>query len=386
MRLQVVATALLALGGCSRTTEGPSPAVERVVNPRTRVSTLTQLCNAQGGQTGWSLEVEGKRFTPVPGEALTDTPTVELPQVTLRGPSTYTLSRSQVFYVRPELLLLNVPTRDTTPPVELQPGTYSVEVANPLGGTGTLPDALTVVPPPALTRVVPPADGYSATGANPIVLEGRDFQPGTSPIIFLRREGVADQPLFFVTVVSTTRIESEIPPGTPEGIYDLVLTQPEGCAAVAVGGVDVAYPHLGTLTLTPRSGSELSNTPIRIFNAPTGAQRGFTDVPELFVLAPLKTEPTLSQRIPLRAVTRVSATEVTAEFPSCSGFEEPGGDPKCPQGLAPGGPYALEVIDPSGAVGLVPASEGFTVVAEPTVTLTSEEGARPVPLSGALLP
>lgn len=386
MRLQVVATALLALGGCSRTTEGPSPAVERVVNPRTRVSTPTQVCNAQGGQTGWSLEVEGKRFTPVPGEALTDTPTVELPRVTLRGPSTYTLSRSQVFYVRPELLLLNVPTRDTTPPVELQPGTYAVEVANPLGGTGSLPDALTVVPPPTLTRVVPPADGYSATGGNPIVLEGRDFQPGTSPLIFLRREGEADQPLFFVTVVSTTRIESEIPPGTPEGVYDVVLTQPEGCTAVAVGGIDVAYPHLGTLTLTPRSGSELSNTPIRLFNAPTGAQRGFTDVPELFVLAPLKSEPTLSQRIPLRAVTRVSATEVTAELPSCSGFEEPGGDPKCPQGLAPGGPYALEVIDPSGAVGLVPASEGFTVVAEPTATLTSEDGARPAPLSGALLP
>ncbi|NTX38359.1 MULTISPECIES: hypothetical protein [unclassified Myxococcus] len=384
MRLQVVTTALLALSACSRTTEGPSPAVERIVNPRARVSELPQVCNAQGGQTGWSLEVVGKRFTPVPGEALTDTPTVELPVVTLRGPSTYTLTRSQVFYVRPELLVLNVPTRDSTPPVELAPGTYEVEVANPLGGTGSLPDAVRVVPPPTVTRVVPPVDGYTATGTNPIVIEGSDFQPGSSPIIVLRREGETDLPLFFVTVVSTTRIESEIPPGTPEGLYDLVVTQPEGCADIAPGAVDLRYPHLGALTLTPRSGGELSNTAIRLFNAPTGDQRGFTDAPELFVLASLKTAPSVLQRIPLRAVTRVSANEVTAELPTCSGFEEPVSDPKCPNGLAPGGPYALEVIDPSGAVGAVPASEGFTVVAEPTATRTSDDGAPPLP--GALLP
>lgn len=383
MRLQVAATALLALSACSRTTEGASPVVERVYNPRARLADVARVCNAQGGQTGWRLEVQGKRFAPTPADVLSDTPTVELPEVTLRGPSTYTLTREQVFYVRPELLLVDVPTRDSSPPVELAPGRYAVEVTNPLGGTSTLADAFTVVAPPRVTRVVPPTNGYVSGGINPIVIEGRDFQVGTSPIILLRSEGEADQPLFSVRVVSETRIETEIPPGTREGRYDVVLTQTDGCSAEVRGGIDVRYHRLGTLSLSPRSGGELRDTRIRIANAPTGDQRAFTGVPEVFILAPLRSPPSSEvQRISLRAVELRSATEVTAEVPVCTGAEPPPGDPKCPRGLAVGGPYALEVVDPSGAVGTVPAAEGFTVTAEPSAALASDSAQD----TGAVLP
>ncbi|MBZ4410369.1 hypothetical protein K8640_19355 [Myxococcus sp. XM-1-1-1] len=383
MRLTAIATAVLVLGGCSRTTEGPTPAVERVVNPRARVGELTRLCNAQGGATGWRLELQGRRFSPVPGEVLTDAPTVELPEVTLRGPSTYTLTREQVFYVRPELLLLDVPTRDSSPPVELSPGSYAVEVANPLGGTGRLPDALLVVEPPSVARVMPPADGYSAADSNPIVIEGQGFQPGTSPLLSLRREGVEDQPLFFVTVVSPTRVESELPPGTPEGVYSLVVAHGDGCEAVATGALDVRYPRLGTLTVSPRSGAERGDTTVLIRNTPTGAQRAFSAVPEVYIVAPVKSAPSQTQRIPLRSVELVSPQELRAVVPTCSGFDEPGGDPTCPGGIVVGGPYALEVLDPAGALGEVPATEGFTVVGGPGFT---SEQAAPLDLPGAVQP
>ncbi|AGC47987.1 hypothetical protein MYSTI_06714 [Myxococcus stipitatus DSM 14675] len=372
MRLQVAATALLALSACSRTTEGTPPVVERVLNPRTRFSDVARVCNAQGGQTGWRVEVQGKRFAPTPADVLSDTPVVDLPEVTLQGPTPYTLRRDQVFYVRPELLLLDLPTRDSSPPFELAPGRYGVEVTNPLGGTSTLGEAFTVVAPPKVTRVVPPPNGYVSGGLNPIVIEGQDFQPGSSPIIILRSEGLADQPLFNVSVVSETRIETEIPPGSSEGRYDVVLTQPDGCSAVVPGAVDVRYrPPLGALSIFPRAARAASNTRIRINNEPTGAQRAFTGVPEVFIFAPLKATPTVIRRIALRSVELRSATEVTAEVPVCSGTEPPTSDELCPHGMVLGGPYVLEVVDPSGAVGVVPEAEGFFVTFDASLTFAS---------------
>lgn len=363
MRLPVAA-ALLALVACSRGTEGPTPRLTGAINPLTRNVTPPRICNAQGGSRGWRVELAGERFTPVPGDVLTDTEVAALPEVTFRGPTTLTLPRERVFYVRPELLLLDVPTRDTTPPVDLPEGSYTLEVSNPLGGTASLPDALVVVPPPGLSRVLPPPDGYSFSEPSPIVIEGTGFQLNTFPVIALRGSNGSTQPLFVVTVVSPTRVETEIPPGTAEGRYDVVLTSPEGCGATLAGAVDITYERLGTLTVEPRSGSEERNTPITLRNAPTGAQRDFSGVPEVFLLAPLKTDPGQVARIPLRDVALVPPNEVTAVVPTCSGLEEPGGaDPRCPSGIVPGGPYALEVADPGGAVGEVPASEGFTVIA-----------------------
>ena len=363
MRLPAAA-ALLALVACSRETEGPTPRLVGAINPLTRNVTPPRICNAQGGARGWRVEVAGERFAPVPGDVLTDSEVATLPEVTFRGPTTLTLTRDRVFYVRPELLLVDLPTRDTTPPVELPVGSYTLEVSNPLGGKASLPDALVVVPPPTVTRVVPPPDGYSFREPSPIVIEGADFQPNTFPVLTLRRADGTTQPLFVVTVVSPTRIETEIPPGTAEGRYDLALTSLEGCGATLAQAVDITYAQLGALTLEPRSGSEVSNTPITLRNAPTGDQRAFTGAPEVFLLAPLKTDPGQVARIPLRDVVLVSPAEVTAVVPTCSGLEEPGGgDPRCPSGIVPGGPYALEVADPGGAVGEVPASEGFTVVA-----------------------
>ncbi|MFP2925245.1 hypothetical protein ACLESO_08505 [Pyxidicoccus sp. 3LG] len=375
MRLPVAA-ALLALVACSRTTEGPTPRIVGVINPRIRNVTPARVCNAQGGERGWRLEIAGEAFAPMPGEVLTDTPTAAMPEVTFRGPTTVTLARDHVFYVRPELLLLDSPTRDTTPSVELPAGSYAVEVTNPVGGTASLLDALVVVEPPTVTRVVPPAGGYSFIAPSPFVVEGTNFRTDTFPNLILKRTDGAEQPLYVVTVVSPTRIETELPPGTPEGRYDLVLTSPEGCGTTFPQALDVTYPKLGALSVQPRSGGELTNQTITVTNAPTGDQLGFSGgVPSLFLVAPVKSAPSQVQQIPLRDVTFVSATEVTAVVPTCTGFEPPPAtDPKCPNGIAAGGPYAIQVADTNGAVGEVPASLGFTVVADGAAGLAPEEG------------
>ncbi|NMO17199.1 hypothetical protein HPC49_19940 [Pyxidicoccus fallax] len=366
MRSPVVA-ALLALVACSRSTEGPTPRVQGVVNPLIRNATPARICNAQGGERGWRLEVAGERFAPMPGDVLSEPEQAAMPEVTLRGPTTLTLPRDRVFYVRPELLLVDVPTRDTTPPVELPEGSYSVEVSNPLGGSDSLADALVVLGPPSISRVVPPPNGYTYNAASPIVIEGTGFAPNTFPVVTLRREDGATQSLFVLEVTSPTRISTEIPPGTPEGRYDMLLTSPEGCTASLARALDITYTRLGTLTVEPRSGGELSNQVITLRNAPTGNQVGFSGAPDVYLLAPVKTDPSQVQRVPLRDVTFVSANEVTAVVPTCSGFTEPdGADPRCPNGIVPGGPYALEVADPNGAVGEVPASAGFTVIAGAT--------------------
>jgi hypothetical protein len=367
-----VAAVLLALTACSRSTEGPTPQVAGVVNPLIRNVTPARVCNAQGGELGWRLEVAGARFAPTAAGVLTDSPRVALPEVTLRGPVTLTLPRERVFYVRPEVLLLDLPTRDSASPADLPAGSYGVEVKNPLGGTGSLADALVVVPPPTVTRVVPPAS-YSFGSASPFVIEGTDFQPDAPPRIVLRGAGGVQQPIFTLTVVSATRIETEVPPGTPEGTYDLILTNPEGCAVTVVGALTITYPRLGTLTVEPRFGWQRRNQPITFYNAPTGEQRPFSaGAPDIFLRASVKSEPSQVQLIPLRRVAVVSASEVTAVVPTCSGFEAlPITDPECPNGIVPGGPYGFVVSDAGGAVGEVPASAGFTVLTDEPPSITT---------------
>ncbi|MCP3104658.1 hypothetical protein LZ198_37920 [Myxococcus sp. K15C18031901] len=372
MRRSALNATLVALSACSSATEGPVPAVERVINPRTPEAQVTRLCNAQGASAngvvrGWRLTLKGKRFSPMPGGVLTGEPFAQLPQVTLRGPSTYTLPRERVVFVDAETLEVDVPTSDTEPAVELAPGSYAVEVTNPLGGTSALEDAVLVGPPATLTRVVPPPGGFRYGEAATLVVEGAGFQPGTPPSLFLTvpvgpGETPDDERLTPVAAESPTVIEAQTRPFILEARYDLVLGLPEGCQTRLAGAVDVTYPHLGALTMSPRSGDAEADVTVHIQTVPTGSEHGFTGVPGVFVWAPLKLAPTNHVRIPLRDVVRESPTDLRAVLPTCSGARAPVDDPGCPHGLAPGGPYIVEVIDPSnGAFGELRDARGFTV-------------------------
>ncbi|WP_199729224.1 hypothetical protein, partial [Corallococcus sp. CA053C] len=357
MRLPVVA-ALLSLAACSESTEGPTPKLEGLINPLQRLVTPARVCNAGGDAAGWRLELIGSGFTPLPRDALTDTPSVELPQVTLSGPSDYTLPADHLFFARTELMRMDLPTRDSTPSSQLAPGAYAVSVTNPLGGTAELADGLRVVPPPTLASVTAP-QGFSYGGGSPLILEGSGFRADALPLITLHREGEEDQPLFTVTVVSDTRIDTEVPPATREGTYDVSITNPEGCAVTRAQALTVTYPKLGTLALSPTSGPASTDTSITI--TVSGGARLFSGIPDVYVVAPVKTDPGQRVNIPLRDVKFVNDTRLTATVPACAGFDPPPvTDPRCPGGIVPGGPYTLIVADPSGAVGEV---SGFTVSA-----------------------
>ncbi|NNC00480.1 hypothetical protein HI113_42200 [Corallococcus exiguus] len=361
MRLPVAA-ALLSLVACSESTEGTTPKLEGLINPRQRLITPARVCNAGGGATGWSLELIGSRFTPVPRDALTDTPSVELPQVSLSGPADYTLPADHLFFARTELMRMDLPTRDSTPSNTLPPGAYSVFVTNPLGGTSELEDALRVVPPPEITNLTAP-DGFRYNVASPLVIEGRGFRADALPLIVLQRQGEEDQPLFTLTVVSDTRIETEVPPATPEGTYALTLTNPEGCSVTRPQALTITYPRLGALSVSPASGPAKSDTGITLTNTASGtSSKPFTTgTHDVYLVAPVKTDPGQPVNIPLYEVTFVSSSQLRATVPNCSGFDSrPVTDPACPGGIVPG-TYGFIVADASGAFGTLPASSGFTV-------------------------
>ncbi|MBZ4373564.1 hypothetical protein [Corallococcus sp. AS-1-6] len=360
MRLPVAA-ALLSLVACSESTEGTTPKLEGLINPRQRLITPARVCNAGGGPSGWRLELIGDRFTPVPRDALTDSPSVELPTVSLSGPADYTLPADHLFFARTELMRMDLPTRDSTPSNTLPPGAYTVSVTNPLGGTAELEDALRVVPPPVITTLTAP-EGFRYNAASPLVIEGSGFRADALPLIVLQRQGEEDQPLFTVTVVSDTRIETEVPPATPEGTYALTLTNPEGCSVTRPQALTITYPRLGNLSVSPASGPANSDTVITVTNTASGTANRFTPgTHEVYLVAPVKTDPGQTVNIPLYDVTYVSQAQLRATVPNCSGFDSrPVTDPACPGGIVPG-TYGLIVADPSGAFGTLPASSGFTV-------------------------
>ncbi|MCY1081600.1 hypothetical protein [Archangium lansingense] len=368
-----VAAALLTLVACSRTIEGPTPTVSGATNPRQPGLQPARVCNAQGGTTGWRVSLAGSGFAPVPQDVLTDSPRVGLPEVTLRGPSTATLPRERVFFVSANQLDLDVPTRDTSPAQELAPGNYTVEVKNPSGTTGQLADALLVVPPPTLTSATAP-EGFTQTAPSPVELVGTGFRTGEVPTAVIRGTGLPEVTLTDVAVVSATRVTANVPPNTPAGTYDMVLTNPEGCAFTLPQGLVISFARLGTLSIDPRFGWRRQNQSITIFNTPSNSEeQTFSGgLPEIVLFAPLKADPTKSVEIPLRRAAFVNGNTVTAVVPTCSGNAAlPLTDPECPNGIVPGGPYAVRVKDPSSATGSVSAENGFTVLEDPVPAIAS---------------
>lgn len=233
--------ALLALAACSSSTEGPTPALTGALNPRQRFVTPAHVCNAQGDERGWRIDLIGERFTPIPQDVLTGDATVGMPEVTLKGPATLTLDRNNVFYRDSTRLLLDIPTRDSTPSAELPPGNYAIEVRNLGGGAAEQADLLIIVPPPQVTRVTAP-QGFSSTEISPIVVEGTGFRTDTFPAMKLIRQGAPEVELFVLSVDSPTRITTEVLPETPAGTYDFVIDNPEGCSFTLPNALTITYP------------------------------------------------------------------------------------------------------------------------------------------------
>ena len=276
------------------------------------------------------------------------------------------------------------------PPI--RPGALDLRLTCGNGCTVTVPAAVRVNPRPTLSSVTPnPVNNHSDTT---ITLTGsgflRDTTSGAIPRVTIRTAGAAAISLGGVAYRSETMLEAVVAAGTPQGVYDVTVTNPDGCAVTAVGLLTVTGLELGALAIDPRFGWKLRNQAITIYNSPAPPQQQFSGgAPEVWLRAPLRANPAQMAEIPLRRVAFLDASTITAVVPDCSGLAgTPFSDATCASGIQPGGPYALRVRDPSGAEGTVAAAQGFTVLenAPPTVTALSPSAIDTGGLPSAIAP
>jgi hypothetical protein len=384
---------LLAVASCAKSIDGPTPTVTAARSQRDQTTAPAYLCNAQGDTTdGWLIDALGDAFAPLVTDVLSGTPAVQMPEVALAGPASYQLPKAWVRFDTRNRMPLAMRTADTAlDPVTLAPGDYSLTITNPGGRAGTLANAVRVVPPPVISSVSlsspsggAPGTRLCADSAQTLVITGANFRTDLKP-------DVQVGPHLFsgasITALAAGTVSVSIPANTFTAAetsaagtnYTVTLTNPDGCRAPYGGTLSVlvtAYPTckaLGALSVTPRFGYQLRDTPITLtntFNAP--ATQPFSGaLPKISILAPLASGgPALA--IPLRSVAFVDQHTVTAVVPVCSGTSfgaRSGATPSDCPGLAPGGPYDLLVVDPISGQGLLTAA--FTVVASPPPVISS---------------
>ena len=166
MRRLVVLCLLLS---CARRISGPAPAVSGARSEQDGSASPSALCNAQSSRQadGWLVDVLGRNFAPLPTNALSGTPGVVMPQVTLSGPESYLVPESRVRFADGTRLVLEMPTRDSNADApRLAAGDYSLRVANLGGSAASVPAAVRVIDPPLLTGLqVAPSGGAAGSAA-----------------------------------------------------------------------------------------------------------------------------------------------------------------------------------------------------------------------------
>jgi hypothetical protein len=165
---------------------------------------------------------------------------------------------------------------------------------------------------------------------------------------------------------SATTITAHFTFGAPLPIGPVVvrITNANGCTADVPSAFNAAVascPVLGTLLVTPRFGWEQQNQPVTITNqfSQPATQPFSGGAPQAFILAPIKGTPG-NQRVPLRRVAFLDQGTITAVVPTCTGLSPSLVPSDCTAGLQAGGPYDIDVVDPSGATGRI--ARAFTVV------------------------
>ena len=397
--------------------EGPTPTVTGTENEVDRGHNPATICSAQGDPTnGWLVDVLGADFSPLPAGVLTDQPQLIMPSAALTGPSRVEIPQSRVSFVDSTRIVLAVPTRDTTgATATVTPGNYSLSVTNPNGNSGALSNGLAVVPPPSVASVKvldsnsnPLDPNVCANNPQTIVISGSGFRTDETPTVaFVGVSGTIGAPPV-ATPLSATQITIQLPRGfftaaqtsSTGTAYTVRVTNPDGCEAphyasdptgfgVTAFKVFTSCNVLGTLAVSPRSGWEFKNQPITISNAfssPTSV--GFSGgSPQVFIDAPVKGIAGL-QHIPLRRVAYLDPNTITAVVPTCSGLAATptSGDPNlpgCTSGIVAGGPYDLEVVDPSGAIGSIASAFSVTHDQPPIISAINPSTATTIGLSGS---
>lgn len=124
-------------------------------------------------------------------------------------------------------------------------GTYSVKLVNDDGKTGVLTNGFSIDKPvlkavknPAPTiNTVAPSQGYN-NGTVSIHIAGTDFQ--SKAVVKLTRDGQNDIPGMDVKIETATALNCALDiNGKPAGLYNVVITNPDGQSATLKGGFKI---------------------------------------------------------------------------------------------------------------------------------------------------
>jgi hypothetical protein len=314
------------LFACSHGFDGPTPVIKGV--------SPSVICNAQIDTT---VTITGTGFTPVPEHVLTKMSMLVLPSVTLTDATGKVFPINQGDVLWTDQTTMSFVVHGSTMPGALPPGVYDVTVTDPTGKSGTLKAALTIVPPPDITSIMPNpvSNGMNTT----ITIKGDNFR--MTPTVSIAQAGMTSIALGSVTFVDAQTITAVVAAGTPAGTYTLTLTNPDGCSATAM--LTIINPVSITVTgIVNPFGCNTEDTPVTI----SGTM--FVSTPQ----AALVGAATGPSDLKLKNVAFVSSTKLTGAVP---------------QGGVIGGPYPLKVTNPDGTSGTLPNAFTITKLCPPVI-------------------
>ncbi len=357
---------LMASTGCKISgieRNGPTPDIQSVSRGDAGFPSEAVLCVDLPG----TLVVHAKELAPLPTKTLTDQQGLELPMVLAIGAdgTEYELTGT-AFDLEAETLTVSVDAG------ALPPGTYDVVVENPTGKRGTLASGLVVAAPPGLDAIAPPSGPNNLP--TPVTLTGSGFRAagdGTQPAVTLTPVlgglvGEAEAE----TLVSDTELSATVPAALEPGLYDVTLTNPEGCSVTLPASYEVLITPIDICSVVnPAFGWIGGLTKIEIC-ANNANGNGLDPIPEVFILVDPEDDGIDVVEVPLIREAFLSASTSSGGFANASVMSAvvPGGDPRG-AGLVVGGPYDIKVVNPDGAIGRI--TDAFELLADPPPTISS---------------
>jgi hypothetical protein len=144
----------------------------------------------------------------------------------------------------------------TLPITGAEAGTWNVVVTNPDGQEAMLANGFTitapnVIPPPAVTAITPKT-GINTTSVSITNLAGSNFNTTFSPAVKLNRTGYADIVATGVATPTSSRITCTFPIAhRPAGLWNVVVTNPDGQEAMLANGFTITALAPTTATTVP---------------------------------------------------------------------------------------------------------------------------------------
>ncbi len=239
---------LFLLASCSAQVDGPVPQVTVIKTPAG--TNVICTCDAIDGCAKVNpdvLTISGAGFAPLPVLLLTDQPKLELPDVILKGPQTFTFSGKDPAQ-NPAGVGLKWKSQTemelSLPPDVVKgmpPGKYEVSVVNPNGNAASLKDGLEVVLGPRVQKVAP--DTICPTIDQKLTVSGENFRPKARVALIRAETTIAipeDQTRFNE---QTKELEIVVAKNTVGvGDYDVQVILAEGCSHTLKNALHMVPP------------------------------------------------------------------------------------------------------------------------------------------------